>query len=81
MNVLNVTKITLAWELFEAGVLKAHMAQELKVHRETVHLWIKGIQEYGLLGFLDKYITAKKGERVKRQVDPILKRRVWNIGI
>lgn len=79
MNVLNVTKITLAWELFEAGVPKAHMAQELKVHRETVHLWIKGIQEYGLLGFLDKYTTAKKGERVKRQVDPILKRRVWNI--
>lgn len=79
MDVLNLTKITLAWELFETGVLKAHIAKQLRLNRETVHLWIKGIEEHGLLEFLDKYTNAKKGERVKRQIDPILKRRVWDI--
>ena len=49
------------------------------LHWETVAIWIRGIQEHGLLGFLDIYINAKKGPRVKRQVDPILKRRVWEI--
>lgn len=79
MDVLNLTKITLAWELFETGVPKAHIASKLGLNRETVHIWIKGIKEQGLLEFLDKYTNAKKGERVKRQIDPILKRRVWDI--
>lgn len=79
MDVLNITKITLAWELFEAGMPKAHIASRLGLQRETVHLWIKGILEYGLVGFLDIYSKAKKGPRVKRQVDPILKRWVWEI--
>lgn len=79
MDVLNLTKITLAWEIYEAGVPKTHIAKQLRLNRETVHLWIKGIEEHGLLEFLDKYTNAKRGERVKRQIDPILKRRVWDI--
>ena len=79
MDVLNLTKITIAWELFESGLPKSHIAQKLSVNRETVHLWIKGIQEFGLLNFMDKYSSAKKGERAKRQVDAILKRRIWGI--
>lgn len=79
MFVLNITKITLAWELFEAGVPKAHIASRLGLQRETVHLWIKGILEYGLVEFLDRYSKAKKGPRIKRQVDPILKRWIWEI--
>ncbi|MDP3758392.1 MAG: integrase core domain-containing protein [Candidatus Daviesbacteria bacterium] len=79
MDVLNITKITLAWELFEAGVPKSHIASRLGMQRETVHLWIKGILEYGLVGFLDRYSKAKKGPRIKRQVDPILKRWIWEI--
>jgi len=78
-EVNQLTKITIAWELFEQEVPKSHIAKQLKVNRETVSLWIKGIQEYGLLEFLDKYFNAKKGVRVKRQIDPILKRRVWKI--
>ena len=77
MFVLNITKITLAWELFEAGVPKAHIASRLGLQRETVHLWIKGILEYGLIDFIDRYSKAKKGPRIKRRVDPILKRGVW----
>lgn len=79
MDVLNITRITLAWELYEAGVPKAHIASQLGLQRETVHLWIKGILAYGLLGFLDQYTKAKKGPRIRRQVDPILKRWVWEI--
>ena len=79
MFVLNITKITLAWELYEAGIPKSHIASRLGMQRETVHLWIKGILEYGLVEFMDRYSKAKKGPRIKRQVDPILKRWVWEI--
>jgi len=79
MEVLQTTKITLTWELFESGVPKRHIAQRLGIHHETVGIWIAGIAKLGLVGFLDKYQTAKKGPRVKRRVDPILKRWVWGI--
>ncbi|OGW70282.1 MAG: hypothetical protein A3J72_04665, partial [Nitrospirae bacterium RIFCSPHIGHO2_02_FULL_40_19] len=42
-------------------------------------LWVQGIARLGLQGFLEQYQNAKKGDREKRQVDPILKRRVWEI--
>ena len=79
MFVLNITKITLAWELYEAGVPKTHIASRIGLGRETIHLWIKGILEYGLIDFMDRYSKAKKGPRIKRRVDPILKRWVWEI--
>lgn len=81
MDVNQLTKITIAWELFEQKVPKSHIADRLTIHRETAHLWIAGIQAHpqGLMGFLEQYRNAKKGERPKRQVDPILKRRIWNI--
>lgn len=79
MDTQNITKITLAWELYEAGILKKDIATSLEVNRDTIRLWLKGVEEHGLLVFLDHYQNAKKGEREKRQVDPILKRRVWEI--
>ncbi|KKQ65408.1 MAG: hypothetical protein US86_C0011G0007 [Candidatus Daviesbacteria bacterium GW2011_GWA2_38_24] len=79
MNVNQLTKITLAWELFESGIPKTHIADRLEINRDTVRLWIKAIEEVGLIQFLEDYTNAKKRERVKRQVDPILKRRVWEI--
>lgn len=81
MDVNQLTKITIAWELFGKKIPKTYIAETLEVHRETIHLWIKNIQgnPQGILGFLDQYVQAKKGERIKRQVDPILKRRVWMI--
>lgn len=75
----NITKITLAWELYESGVPKLHIANRLGVNRDTIRLWVQGIQTLGLIEFLDDYTNAKKGERVKRQVDPILKRWIWEI--
>lgn len=79
MDMINQTLITLAWELHEQGVPKIHIAQQLGKHRETIILWIQGIETYGLLGFLDRYENAKKVPRIHRQVDPILKRWVWEI--
>lgn len=79
MDMQNNTLITLCWELYEQGVSKTHIASRLGKHRETVHIWIKNIETYGLLDFLDKYEQAKKGERRSRQVDPIVKRLVWKI--
>jgi transposase len=76
---LSTTKIVLCWELFEAEMPQTHIAQRLGVNRDTVRVWINGVKEHGLEGFLDRYIHAKKGERRGRQVDAILKRWVWEI--
>ncbi|MBU1000410.1 hypothetical protein KKE78_03400 [Patescibacteria group bacterium] len=76
---LNLTKITMAWELYESGIPKAHIADRLKVNRETIHLWIKNIQKYGLLEFLERYSNAKKGEGSKRKLDGLLKSRVYRL--
>lgn len=58
---------------------KLHIAERLQVNRDTVRLWVQGIEKVGLIAFLDTYTNAKKGSRPKRQVDAILKRRVWMI--
>ena len=81
MDVNQLTKISLAWELYEQHVPKSHIALKLGVQRETVHIWINKIaaNSKGLIGFLDEYSCARKGQRPKRQVDTILKRRVWAI--
>lgn len=81
MDMNQLTKIALAWELYEQGLPKSHIAGRLGVQRETVHLWLGKIltNQNGWLGFLDDYQKAKKGARPKRQVAAILKRRVGEI--
>lgn len=81
MDMNQLTKVSLAWELYEQQVPKSHIAQRLSVHRETIHLWISGVENHegGLLGFLEDYLVAKKGERRKRRVDGLLKSRVWRL--
>jgi len=79
MDMLSETLIILGWELHEQGIAKSRIAQRLGKHRETIHIWVKGIQQYGLMDFLEKYRQAKKGERKRRQINPIVKRWVWEI--
>ena len=79
MDMLSETLITLCWELHEQGMAKSRIAQRVGKHRETIHIWIKSIQQYGLIDFLEKYRRAKKGERKRRQINPIVKRWVWEI--
>ena len=76
-----LTKVTIAWELCEEGIPKIHIADRLKIHRETVGIWIKGIESNpeGLTGFLENYQNAKRGERKRRQIDPMIKEWVWRI--
>lgn len=79
MDMQQLTKIILASELFNNGLPRTHIASQLGINRDTVRLWLKGICEHGLSGFLEKYETAKKGERRKRRLSPELKGLVYDI--
>lgn len=79
MEVNQITKITLVWELHETGLPKSHIADKLCLNRETVHLWVRGIQELGLMAFIEAYLNSKKGERAKRKIDGQVKRWIWDI--
>lgn len=79
MEVLNKTKIILCKELLEANVPKTHIAEKLEVDRDTIRLWSQGINNLGLIEFLNKYELAKKGLRIRRQVNPLIKTWVWEI--
>jgi transposase len=79
MNMNQLTKITLAWELAESGVAKSHIAEQLGVNRDTVYEWIKGVNQVGLLEFLEQYINAKKGLRAKRKVNVWLKNKIYQL--
>jgi len=76
---MNETLIMLCWELYEQGVPKSHIAERLEKNRETIHIWIKGTEQFGLTEFIERYRQAKKGERQKRKANPIVKRWVWEI--
>lgn len=79
MDMHKATEITLAWELFEQGIPKTHISQQLGKNRDTILQWIQGIEKYGLLEFLERYEGAKKGERKKRKVTSKIKDMVWDI--
>jgi len=79
MDMLNTSLITLAWELFTHGVPKSRIASDLGKTRETIHLWIKGIQQYGLMEFLELYESAKKGKRTARKANPLVRHWIYQI--
>lgn len=80
MDMKQLTKIMLAWELAEEGIPRLHIAERLEIGRATLYRWIDGITEAGSLqSFLNIYVNAKKGERAKRKVDGLLKHHVWHI--
>lgn len=73
------TKIILAWELYQSDIPQTKIASDLNHHRETIGLWIKSIKEVGLNQFIENYLKAKKGPRVGRQIDPLVKKWIWDI--
>lgn len=79
MDMLNETLLILCWELHQQGIPKSHIAEKLGKNRETIHIWIRGIEQYGLFEFRQRYLKAKKGEREKRKANPLVKRWVWEI--
>jgi len=74
-----LTQITLAWDLFRQGVPKARIAQHLGRNRETIILWIQGIEQQGLPAFLEYHQAAAKQPRPARQVRPTTKQLIWSI--
>lgn len=79
MDMRQSTKIILAWELYEQAVPQTHIAKQLGINRDTVRVWVSSVKTCGLTAFLETHAAAKKGPRLKRQVDPLLKRRIWEI--
>lgn len=73
------TKIVLAWELYQSGISQTKIANDLNYHRETIGLWVKGIKDVGLNQFIQDYLQAKKGSRIGRQIDPLIKKWIWDI--
>ena len=73
------TEIVLAWELWEQGMSKSAIARRLGRDRETIRIWLGGIEHYGLKNYVDKSHKACKVPRPFRQVDALVKRYVWAI--
>lgn len=76
-----LTKIALAWELYQSSTPIIDIAKTVEIHRETIGIWIQKITDNpkGVGGFLDEYVNAKKGERKKRKVDALVKRHIFQL--
>lgn len=79
MDMLNVSVITMAWELYRHGVPQVRIASDIGKNRDTVRLWVKGIKRHGLMKFLDLYEGAKKGKRTPRKANVEAKHWIWKI--
>jgi transposase len=78
--VQTTTKIILVSELDKAGMKRVRIADEIGIGRATLYRWLGGIERAGSVeGFIDQYLSAKKGKRTKRKVDGYLKRLVYDL--
>jgi len=73
------TEIVLAQELFEQGLSKSAIGRRLGRDRETIRLWLRGVEECGQKAFVDKSAAACKVPRPSRQVDALVKLWIWQI--
>lgn len=76
-----LAQIAFVWELYRNHTPIILIAESVGMHRETVGIWISRIRKNpeGLTGFIEEYISAKKGERKKRKIDGFLKARIYRI--
>ncbi len=79
MEMEKATEIVSAQELFEQGLSKSAIGRRLGRDRETIRLWLRGVEQHGQKAFLDKSTAACKVPRPSRQVDARLKRWIWQI--
>ena len=78
MDMNQLTKIVVAFELYEQRLPVTHIASKLGVERTTIHRWVNKISRTSLERFLEDYLQAKKGERAKRRIDPLIKVWIYN---
>lgn len=79
MDMLSVSLITMAWELYCHGVPQVRIASDIGRNRDTVRLWMNGVKKHGLMKFLDLYEGAKKGRRSPRKAKVEVKNWIWEI--
>lgn len=81
LDMNKLTQIALAWELYRNHTPKVTISENLRIHRETVGIWVSRIEKNpnGIAGFIDEYINAKKGERKKRKLDGLLKAKIYRL--
>ena len=79
MSMEKVTEMVLALELWEQGLSRSAIARRLGRDRETIRIWLGGIEHYGLKNYVDKSHKACKVPRPSRQVDALVKRYIWAI--
>lgn len=72
----DVKYIILAWELHQKGVLIQNIANHCERHRSTVSHWLSRIESVGLNAYIQKYLSAKKGPHISRQLQPKVKREI-----
>ena len=77
MDMDTKTKITLVWELHQSGISNRQIARDLRLNHETVGNYIRGINQQGLLPFLEFYRSAPRKPRPSRQVPISVKPKVW----
>lgn len=73
------TEMVLAWELHQQGLSQSAIARRLDRNRETIRLWLRGIEEQGLKAFLHHSEAVYKVPRPARQVDALIKIWIWEI--
>lgn len=75
----SITKIKLAWSLYQNGISPESIYQQLGIHRATMYRWLKGIKSYGITEFIRRYKRAKQGRRQPRKTDPLVKARIYKL--
>jgi len=71
--------IILAWELHQKGVSIQNIASHCRRHRSTISHWISRIELIGLNEYIQEYLSAKKGPRVSRQLQPEVRREIIHL--
>lgn len=75
----NISRIEIAWYLWEENVKPDIIAQRVKVHRATVYRWIKRFRYIGLRRTIEHYENCKKRQRKKRKTTGINKKKIYEV--
>lgn len=62
----SVTRIQVAWELWQAGRTVDYIAERVGRSQATVYRWLHRIKHWGVKGYLRQYQAAKKGHRHRK---------------